>query len=140
MAVIDSLLEFDDGSTAVTASGDSEYFIDLSSDRDVGVGRPLYVVVAVKSIDEGNGDETYTFTVETDDNATFSSATDIMTLTIPRDTPVGNYVFGTLPSSNEQYLQGRWTLGGTTPSITANVYVTDQEPQSWQAYPQGQVN
>ncbi|WP_406568642.1 Bbp16 family capsid cement protein, partial [Burkholderia cenocepacia] len=43
---IDSLLEFS-RAQALSASGASTNIIDLGSDRDIGPGRPLWVVVAV---------------------------------------------------------------------------------------------
>lgn len=66
---VDSLLQF---ATSQVLSGDavSENVIDLSTARDIGVGRDLYVVVHVESAITG----TLQVNVETDDNDSFSSA------------------------------------------------------------------
>ncbi|EML1597804.1 hypothetical protein RVY52_002543 [Burkholderia cenocepacia] len=135
---IDSLLEFS-RAQALSASGASQNIIDLGSDRDIGPGRPLWVVVAVAAAaDNTTGDETYSIALQTDDNAAFSSPTTIATVApAAASMPVGaRFVIG-MPFANERYLRLNYTLGGTTPSVTLNAFLTDQDPSSWQAYPDG---
>ncbi|MCW3505653.1 Bbp16 family capsid cement protein [Burkholderia cenocepacia] len=135
---IDSLLEFS-RAQALSASGASTNIIDLGSDRDIGPGRPLWVVVAVAvAADNTTGDETYSIALQTDDNAAFSSPTTIATLApAAASMPAGSrFVIG-MPFANERYLRLNYTLGGTTPSVTLNAFLTDQDPASWQAYPDG---
>ncbi|MCW3699230.1 Bbp16 family capsid cement protein [Burkholderia cenocepacia] len=135
---IDSLLEFS-RAQALSASGASTNIIDLGSDRGIGPGRPLWVVVAVAvAADNTTGDETYSIALQTDDNAAFSSPTTIATVA-PAATslPAGARLVIGMPFTNERYLRLNYTLGGTTPSVTFNAFLTDQEPASWQAYPDG---
>ena len=42
-----------------------------------------------------------------------------------------------MPFENERYLRLNNTLGGTSPGVTINAFLTDQDPSSWQAYPDG---
>lgn len=134
---IDKRLEFADGH-AITASGAGQNEVDLGSDRDVGVGRMLYWVLQLDVASDGTtGDETYSVALQTDDNSSFSSATDIATLTVPRGSAAGTRFVVGFPWSNERYLRVYSTLGGTTPSMTYSSWITDQEPAKWTAYPDG---
>ena len=135
---IDSLYEFS-RAQALSASGASTNVIDLSSDRDIGPGRPLWVVIAVQvAADNTTGDETYSIALQTDDNAAFSSPTTIATVApAAASLPAGARLVIGMPFANERYLRLNYTLGGTTPSITLNAFLTDQDPSSWQAYPDG---
>ncbi|MCO1435445.1 hypothetical protein L0Z13_11285 [Burkholderia multivorans] len=136
--IIDSLLEFS-RAQALTATGASTNIIDLGSDRDIGPGQPLWAVIAVQvAADNTTGDETYSIALQTDDNAAFSSPTTIATVApaAAAMTAGARFVIG-MPFANERYLRLNYTLGGTTPSVTLNAFLTDQEPASWQAYPDG---
>ncbi len=132
---IDKLLELSDA-VAITATGNTTNVIDLGSDRDVGNGRPLWLVLQLDVAPDGTtGDETYVFTLTTDDNSGFSSATTILTQTVVRSTAAGTRYVQAIPSANERYLRGTFTLGGTSPSVTYTAWITGQEPTAWAAYP-----
>ena len=132
---IDKLLELADAQ-ALTATGNTTNTIDLGSDRDVGNGRTLWLVLSLDVAPDGTtGDETYVFTLTTDDNSSFSSATTILTQTVVRGAAAGTRYVMAIPSANERYLRGTFTLGGTTPSVTYSAWVTSQEPTAWAAYP-----
>lgn len=132
---VDTLLELSDAQ-ALTATGNTTNTIDLGGDKDVGRGQTLYLVLSLDvAADGANADETYVFTLTTDDNTGFSSPTTIITHTINRGTAAGARWTLPLPYNNERYLRGTMTLGGTTPSITFTAHITDQEPASWAAQP-----
>ncbi|MDN7454837.1 Bbp16 family capsid cement protein [Burkholderia cenocepacia] len=132
---IDSLLEFS-RAQALSASGASTNIIDLGSDRDIGPGRPLWVVVAVAVAAVGTG--TYQIDLETDDNAGFSSPTKIASVSPSAAAlTAGQRLVIGMPFANERYLRLNYTLGGTSPGVTLNAFLTDQDPSSWQAYPDG---
>lgn len=135
---IDSLLEFS-RSQVLTATAPSTNAIDLGSDRDIGPGRSLWVVVCVGvAADATTGDETYAVALQTDDNSAFSSPTTIASVA-PAAAALGagqRVVIG-MPFANERYLRLNYTLGGTTPSVTLSAFLTDQDPASWQPYPDG---
>ena len=105
---------------ALTATADSTNIIDLLSDRDIGVGEPMAVVLdTVVAADFTSGNETYQIDVETDDNSGFASATGIARR-IPAAAllPLGGRMVIPLPNDNERYLRLNFTLGGTTPTWT----------------------
>ena len=133
--LIDSRLEFSAGQT-LAATGDSTNSVDVGDPDQIGRGRPLWLVVQLTDIAKGSaGNETYSMVIESDDNDAFSSATNIASLTIPRLAPAGTrYVVG-FPFTNEQYLQLTFTLGGTDPNLKYKAWLTDQEIESWRAYP-----
>ena len=132
---IDSRSEFDDAH-AYTASADSTSHIDLGADRDIGPGRQLWWVISVDvAADDASGNETYVFNLETDDNTSFSSGTNIASITIPRGTAAGSTFAIGVPLNNEQFLQANAVLGGTTPSITVSQWLTSEEPTAIRAYP-----
>lgn len=136
MAIIDSRLQLSALQT-LSASGALTDYLDLSSDRDVGPGQPMWFEVVLGSAPASNdGDETYTMSLETASAASFSAVTQLLSFTIPRTAAAGTkYTFG-MPMQNLQYVRAYATLGGTTPSLSiATAYLTSQEPRAWQAYP-----
>lgn len=123
-----------DSAHAYTATAASTNYIDLSSDRDIGIGEPVWLCVQLDAASDGTtGDETYSLAIETDDNSSFSSATALGTITIPRSTAAGTrYAFAF--QTNERYLRTNLTCGGTTPTVTLTTTV-GREPPKWQGYP-----
>lgn len=134
--LIDSRLEFSDGQ-ALTASAASDNIVDLGQDRDIGPGRTLYLVISVDAAaDDANGNETYAVALETDSTAGFGSATMLVSRAIAAgDLAQGSQHVIPVTLTNERYLRVAYTLGGTTPSVTLNAWLTDQEPQAWRALP-----
>ncbi len=134
--LIDSRLEFSDGQ-ALTASAASTNIVDLGQDRDIGPGRTLYLVLSVDvAADYGNADETYAVALQTDSAAAFSSATTLVSRTIAAaELAAGSQHVIPVTLTNERYLRVYYTLGGTSPSVTVNAWLTDQEPQTWRALP-----
>lgn len=127
---------------ALTATAVSTNIIDHSSDRNLGIGEPLTVLITVGvAADGGNSDETYTAVLQTDDNSGFSSATQIgPTVTITRGTVAGTKYVIPLPpdTSLERYTRLSYTLGGTTPSVTLTaVLVPQSSVQTDVVYPDG---
>jgi hypothetical protein len=132
---IDTLLEFSDAQ-AVTTTADSTNVIDLSSDRDVGPGQPLYLVVQVDvALDDASANETYVVELETDDNAAMTSSTILNTMTFTRGDVAGTRQWQAIGDNNEQFLQVVYTTGGTTPSGTFSAWLTKEQPESWASYP-----
>ena len=121
---IDSLLKLSDAQ-ALTATADSTNVIDLSSDRDIGKGQAMAFVVSVGvAADVADADETYSFQLETDDNASMTSSTIVAGGAIAgASLTAGSLHAFPIATANEQYLQGVYTLGGTTPSVTIDAWV-----------------
>ena len=72
---IDKDLKMSDAQ-ALTATADSTGFINLGSDRDIGKGEAMAFVVSVGvAADVADADETYSFQLESDSTAAFSSST-----------------------------------------------------------------
>jgi len=123
---------------ALSASGASTDYLDISKTRNIGDGEPLVMLFTVTvAADYTTTDEAYTFAVQCDDNTSFSSPTTLESrlFSLANANPPGTYLKAgaqvALPIppglSVEQYVRGYLTLGGTTPSITVT---TDVVPQS----------
>jgi len=126
---VDKTLELSDAQ-ALTATAVSTNVIDLGSDADVGIGQPLYLVTTVQvAPDATTGDETYQVTLQSGPNATPTEVA--ASFAIPRTAKVGDVFAAPLPSRNERYLRVNYVLGGTTPSITLNAFVSSEEPAVW---------
>lgn len=112
---------------ALTATVVSTNIIDLGSDRDIGIGEPLSVVVNVDvAADATTGDETYQFDLQTDDNSGFSSATVLLSRVIGRTLlTAGSRHVIPVPAdkSAERFLRLNYVLGGTTPTITVTSHL-----------------
>lgn len=121
---IDDLLKLSDAQ-ALTATADSTNVIDLGVDRDVGKGEAMAFVVSVGvAADVADADETYSFQLETDDNASMTSSTIVAGGAIAgASLTAGSIHAFPIATANEQYLQGVYTLGGTTPSVTIDAWV-----------------
>lgn len=118
--IVDAENTYSVGQT-LTATGVSTNVIDHGSDRNIGIGEPLAVVITVTAIDAASADETYTAQLQTDDNVGFSSPTSVGgALTIPRTTAAGTRFVIPVPpdTATERFTRLNYTLGGTTPSIT----------------------
>lgn len=129
MAHLDSQLQFSD-SQALTATADSTNVIDLGADHNIFEGEPMIVVINVEvAADTADGDETYAFELETDDNDSFSSATSLLSRTIDKAslTAGSQHTLAIQTEAPvERYLQLVYTLGGTTPSVTVSAYLAPQ--------------
>lgn len=123
--IIDAQLLFSD-SQALTATAVSTNVIDLSSDRNVGIGKPLAIVIVVDvALDRTTGDETYAVTLQTDDNAAFSSAATVTgPVSLLQYTVGSRFVIAIPPNiDTERYLRLNYTLGGTTPTGTLTAFI-----------------
>lgn len=135
--IMDERLLFSDGQ-ALTGTAASTNVVDLTTARQIGKGRPLYLVITLDvAADDTTGDETYSAQLQTDDNEAFSSAASLGgAITITRGDPAGTKYVATIPYENvERYLRINYTLGGTTPTVTLNAWLTDQEPESYENLP-----
>jgi hypothetical protein len=107
---------------ALTLSAASEDIINHGADRDLGIGEPLVVRINLDVLATAtNGNETYTAILQTDDNASFTSATQVgATVTITRGAVAGSKYYINVPPDTlmEQYSRLYYTLGGTSPTVT----------------------
>lgn len=115
---------------ALTSTAASTNLIDHGSDRDLGMGKPMAVLITLDvAADGANSDETYSVALQVDDNSSFSSATTLGTATITRGDAAGSkYVIPVPPDANfERYSRLNFTLGGTSPSVTVTAQLMPQE-------------
>lgn len=137
--ILDLQNQFSD-SQALTATALSTNVIDLGVSNPLGVGEPMAVVFNVEvAADQTTGDEDYTFAIEVGSNAAISAARQELgrlifesgTPTAPAldaDLLVAGFVFAIplpiVPASvANRYLAVRYTLAGTTPTITVSAHL-----------------
>lgn len=119
---------------AITATAVSTNIIDLGSDRDVGPGEPVRLLIQV--VEAFNTLTSLQIDMQTDDNSSFSSATviQLQSMALAALTLGARAVISVWPRANERYVRMNYTVTGTNPTlgkITAGIVVDDQ---SWQAY------
>ena len=135
MSLVDARLECS-SAQALTASADSTNVIDLTGTAlQVGAGRPLYMHFNVTvAADFTTGDETYSFGVAT--GAATSLGTVLASRAIVATTLVAGYNFSiAVPSTGVlRYIGAEYVLAGTSPTITVDAYLSDQEAYSWASY------
>ncbi len=120
-------------SQAVTATAFSTNTIDLSNatvKRQIGTGEEVGFGVNVEvAADFTSGNETYTFEVVQSANADLSSPDVIGSVTHTAATLVAGYLFF-LPipigQPTKRYIGLRYTVGGTTPTITVSAWLGAQ--------------
>jgi len=126
---------------AITASAASTNLLDLGIARSLGDGERLYVVCLVDTAFTDSGsDSTVAVTIETDDNADFSSATTAQTLgTFAALSAAGSVLIVPIAAfaTEERYVRLYYTLANgslTTGAITA--FIT-HDVQRYTAYADG---
>lgn len=121
--LFDKELELRDGGSAASTSTHTT----AAKALDLAKAGAFKAVINVTAIDRAQADEVYTFTVETDDNAGFTSAKTVATL--PALTAVGIYEiplsgdFVRQHDSAATHIRLRCTISGTTPSITYGAFL-----------------
>jgi len=137
---VDSQSLFSDAQ-ALTATAVGTNVIDLGVARSMGNGEAMAVVFVVDvAADQTTGDEDYTFDVEYSSVAAQTSGYVTMGRRIfesgtpgapaqDADLLVAGYKFAiaippTVAGDDAQYLGIRYTLAGTTPTITVTAYLT----------------
>lgn len=133
--IIDKNLQFS-ADQALTATAASTDYLDLGSDRDIGPGNPLWLVILSKAAPGGTS-PTITPSIETDDNSSFSS---VATLATAPTVAGASFAAGTMivmpwPFDNERYNRVKYTLGGTSPTFTVDAFLTSNPPPNWKAMP-----
>lgn len=126
--IVDKFNTYSDAQ-ALTSTAASTDLIDHGADRNLGVGEPMVVEILLDvAADGGNSNETYVAALETDDNAAFSSATTIGSVTIVRGAAAGTRYYIAIPPGLEfeRYSRLNFTLGGTTPSVTVTAHLVPQ--------------
>jgi|DEB0MinimDraft_10_1074344.scaffolds.fasta_scaffold03126_3 hypothetical protein len=77
---LDKNLIFDENAEQLT-TGASTNYLDLAIGRNIGAGTPLYIESLVRTaMTDAGSDSTMTLTLETDDNTSFSSPTELQTI------------------------------------------------------------
>lgn len=123
---VDAQLLFSDAQ-AVTADAASTNLVDLGVARNLFDGEPMAVVLQIDVAADGTTtDETYEFQIETDDNASFSSATDLIAHSIGYASLTVNSLH-VLPipvgAAVERYIRVYYNVGGTSPSVTVTAFL-----------------
>lgn len=109
---------------AITATAASTNVIDTGSNKDVGKYGDIPLLIQV--VEGFNNLTSLTVTVQTDDNSAFSSAADVLSMTIPLASLVLGYKSQviTLPMKMERYIRLNYTVTGTAPTtgkVTAGI-------------------
>jgi len=130
---IDSRLEFST-KQALTATAVSTNVINLGSDRDIGGGEPLWLVVSCDTALAGTS-PTLDVDLQTDSVEAMSTPTSIVSGPQKTAMAAGDKIVLAVPGANEQYLRVNYTLGGTSPTVTLSAFLTSEDPTSWAAQP-----
>lgn len=109
---------------AITATAASTNVIDTGSNKDVGKYGDIPLLIQV--VEGFNNLTSLAVTVQTDDNSAFSSAADVLSMTIPLASLVLGYKSPviTLPMKMERYIRLNYTVTGTAPTtgkVTAGI-------------------
>lgn len=135
MTVLDKNLQFSD-SQALTVTADSTNHYDATTDRDIGPGEPMAVVVYVETA-LGGTTPTISVSIETDDNSSFSSGTVLttsQTYTPAQLVAADNMIVVPMTMNNERYIQLNYTMAGTSPTATVSAYLQPQSTVQNQRY------
>ncbi|WP_425066982.1 Bbp16 family capsid cement protein [Reyranella sp.] len=125
---------------AVTTTAASADIVDLGAARDMGNGEPLELVILVTQSVTAAGAATVTFTLETDDNAGFSSP-----VVLANSGAIGKAALGAgtevlrvkVPLDAERYLRTNYTVA--TGPLTAGTFTAflAHDRQASRAYASG---
>jgi len=109
---------------ALTVTAASTDLIDLGQERRLGVGEPMCVVIGCDVAMAGTT-PTMIATLQSDDNAGFSSATSVVVSPTFSSFAAGaKYVLPIPPGvATERYIRVNYTMGGTSPTITVTTHL-----------------
>lgn len=132
--MIDSFLQLS-SNQALTGSAASEDTIDLTNARDIGIGEPLALVLAVK-VAAGGTTPTLVAAVQVDSTSAFGSATTVATSRTyaQADMAAGAILVTPLPpfsslqtddpqNAEFNHLRVNYTMTGTTPTVTLDAQI-----------------
>jgi len=125
-------------SQALTATAASTNVIDLSQIRQIGDGKPLYVVVTVEVAMAGTT-PSLAVSIVTDDNAALSSPAVILTgpTILGASLPASTQLVYPIPLSGvERFIALNYTLAGTGPTVTVSAHIVENFTQDVK-YPSG---
>lgn len=126
---------------AITSAAASTNLIDHQAIRDLGTGQDIYVVVLVDvAMTDGSSDSTLAVTIETDDNADFSSATTAQTIgTFPAVSAAGYVLVAKLQPGqiNERYSRLKYTPANGDLSAGSFTAFLTTDIHKWVAYAKG---
>lgn len=116
--ILDAQLMYSDAQ-ALTATAASTNVVDHGSDRNLGMGVALAILI-VFDVALAGTTPTLTIALQTDDNAAFSSAAQVaITASITAAAVGAKYVIMLPPdTSMERFSRLNYTLGGTSPTAT----------------------
>ncbi len=136
--VIDKRSEFSASQHLVAGTTYGQNFINLEVDRDIAPGTPLYFILALETDALAGATPTYTFTLQTDDNASFTSPEDLLTFTVVQGTAAGTIKWFGFPSSNQKYLRLKSVLAdvGATADVTISSWLSNEQPSQRYAFAQ----
>ncbi|MGE0367051.1 MAG: Bbp16 family capsid cement protein [Phycisphaerales bacterium] len=139
--IFDKLMAFADSQTVTGGSttASTDYANLGSAARKLGSGRPLWAVVKIINKSGGDGSDTFTFSVQTDDNTSFSTPTTIAaspTVTGIANIAVGQQIVIPIPIgvAFEQYVRIGYAVTADA-VLTVDAFITDQEPYDHTIYP-----
>lgn len=130
--IADKLLQFSDAQV-LAATGVSTNVVDTWAHNGgqashIADGEPMAIVIApTVSADSTTGDETYAVEVQSSTDEAFTAPVTHGTLTIPAAKLVAGkgMPFMGLPGGEyNRYIRLRYVLGGTTPSVTLDAFLT----------------
>lgn len=140
--IIDKLLSFDINATVTggttVASVDYADLGAATPNRKLGQGRPLFLVIVVKNNTGGDGADTMQFSLQSDDNTSFSSPSTVATsalITGVANLPAGSRVVIPIPPGVpvERYIRVGYAVTATA-VLTVDAFLTDQETPDQTAY------
>lgn len=129
---------------ALTATGSSTNTIDLENSENIGVGTPMLVEIAVNATAATGG--TYALAIRTSDTETGGNLGGTITTILSKTFPAADLVAGYRnalfipPSFDEfkRYVDVRWTLGGTSPTLTYSAYLSRADMiDRWKSFKSG---
>lgn len=131
---------FDDNAEHLTTEA-STNLIDLGAVRNMGVGEDIYFVIQVDTaFTDGSSNSTMAITLETDDNASFSSATTAQTIgTFAALAAAGTRLIAKLQPNaiNERYLRVKYTVANGDLSTGKFTAFLTKDIDAFTAYPDG---
>ena len=111
---------------ALTGTAASTDFIDHGSDRNIGIGEAMALVITVNvALDRTSSNETYVAQLQTDSDPGFGTATSVGEAISMTTYAAGTRYVAVHPAdtSTKRYTRVNYTLGGTTPlgTVTADL-------------------
>jgi hypothetical protein len=136
--ILDNGLLFSDAQAVTASAASTNYYDQTATTNYAGTGATLYLVSLLDvAMTDGGSDSTVTVTLQSDDNASFTSAATVVTMAVfTANSAAGTVKIIQVPAevATERYIRAYYTVANGNLSTGSFTTFLTTDIQAWRAY------